>query len=83
MEGLPPFVDYIVNFGVLGIVAVLLLTGHLCTGSERKRLEAENERLKSLIDSKDEIILDQSKAYTDKVIPTVERTIAYLDRGRS
>lgn len=42
-------VEWFANFGAVGIVIVLLLTGVLVTGKEHSRLEAENERLKDAL----------------------------------
>lgn len=49
----------LLSYGVLGIVVVCLITGLLVPGYLYKRTEAENDRLRKLIE--------------DKVIPLVER----------
>lgn len=42
----------LLSYGVLGILVVLLLTGTLVPGWLYKRSEAENDRLRKLIDEK-------------------------------
>lgn len=49
----------LLSYGVLGIVVVCLITGVLVPGYLYKRSEAENDRLRKLID--------------DKVYPTVQQ----------
>lgn len=49
----------LLSYGVLGIVVVCLITGLLVPGYLYKRTEAENDRLRKLIE--------------DKVIPLVEK----------
>ncbi len=48
----------LLSYGVLGIVAVALITGVLVPGYLYKRAEAENDRLRKLVD--------------EKVYPTIE-----------
>lgn len=60
-EGAAPVgADRLIQFGVLGIMVVLFLTGWIVTGSQYKRVLAENEAMKQLL-------------VTD-VIPLLEKT---------
>lgn len=42
-------IEWLVNFGVAGIVIILLLTGLLVTGREHARLEKENGHLQDAL----------------------------------
>lgn len=42
-------VEWLLNFGVAGLVIVLLITGALVTGREHGRLETENDKLREAL----------------------------------
>lgn len=42
-------VRWLVDFGLAGVVILLLITGQLVTGREHKKLEQENEKLKEAL----------------------------------
>lgn len=52
VEAVPDPTGGLLSYGVLGILVVLLLTGTLVPGWLYKRSEAENDRLRKLIDDK-------------------------------
>lgn len=59
----------LLSYGVLGIIVVCLITGVLVPGYLYKRSEAENERLRRLID--------------DKLYPMMEQATAALKESSS
>ena len=58
----------LLSYGVLGILVTLLLTGIIVPGYLYKRTEAENDRLRKLIDDKVYPAIESSTRATEKAV---------------
>lgn len=65
--GGPVGTERLLNFGVLGVMVLLFVTGWLVTGRQYRKLEARNEELQ--------------KYATDFVVPLLERTTRALENN--
>jgi len=59
--------DRLLNFGVLGIVVILFITGWIVTGTQYKRLDQKHEELQQV--------------FHETVIPLLERTTHALENN--
>lgn len=72
----------LLSYGVLGIVVVALMTGLLVPGYLYKKVEAENDRLRKLIDDKVYPIVEQSTRTQEQAIEIMKDIQAASRRGR-
>lgn len=65
-----------VEYGVLGLLVAAFLTGVVVPGFLYKRVEAENDRLRSLIDDKVYPLVERSTAATEEAVRTMRELSA-------
>jgi hypothetical protein len=83
MMAVPDPTGGLLSYGVLGILVVLLLTGQLVPGWLYKRSEAENDRLRKVIDDKVYPTIDASTEATRKAVQLADDLLrADADRAR-
>lgn len=66
-EAAPAGTERLLNFGALGVIVLLFITGWIVTGSQYRKLERRNEELQ--------------KYATEQVVPLLERCTRALENN--
>ena len=63
----PAGTERLLNFGALGVIVLLFITGFIVTGRQYRKLEAKNDELQEFV--------------IDRVLPLMERTTRALENN--
>jgi len=75
-------VEYLLQYGPLGLVVIGFLTGWIVPGYHAKSLEAENRRLTALFEGKLLPMIETNGATLDRANSAMEKSAAALERSR-
>jgi hypothetical protein len=75
-------VEYLLQYGPLGLMVLGFLTGWIVPGYHAKSLEAENRRLTALFEGKLLPMIETTVVALDKATSAMEKSAAALERVR-